>query len=64
MDNPKYKDIDIEKLRADLTKSIGGDDGLRKIHLKLSDTELVMEYVYIYGVSALIPYAKEKDKIQ
>jgi len=50
--------IDIKKLRSDLEKNIGCD-GLTKDHLKLSDTNLIIQFVFVYGVSSLILYAKD-----
>lgn len=49
------KNYDVKKLRADLKKSIG-TDGLTRDHLGLKDSDLLKEYVRIYGKEELEAY--------
>lgn len=41
--------LDVKKFRLSLLNSIGGEDGLTKKHLKLTDIELLTEYLSIYN---------------
>lgn len=55
--------INVSKFRKELSKNIGSQDGFLKEHLKLSDKELLSEYLRIYGreeaIISLISILKE-----
>lgn len=52
---------DVKKLRSDIKKAVGGQDGLTKEHLFLNDLDLLKEYRRVYGPKELDEYLlKEK----
>lgn len=49
--------LNIKAIRRDLQGVVGGEDGLKASHLReLSDDQLVIEFIEVYGAEALEPY--------
>ena len=59
MSSNKY---DIKRLREDLANGVGGENGLTKKHLYMSDAQLISDYRYIYGDEALYEYLIDKPR--
>jgi hypothetical protein len=53
---------DIKRLREDLANGMGGEDGLTKKHLHMSDDQLISDYRYIYGDEAICEYLLDKPR--
>jgi hypothetical protein len=61
MSDKKY---DVIRMRSDLKKMIG-TDGFTKVHLTAPDSQLISDFVYIYGEDELKEYLiKDKKTVK